>query len=706
MEKRKHTTSVLVCLAWLVCLCACSKDLQKTEEDMNQAIMIQVENRETAYPLSTECTTQSVARIDAHLLLLGEIEDSTVLGLAEYRIMQDGRPSISMAEQIQIGPLPFEDPIFYGVVASGDSFYLLSGNGQDQISTELIIQRYSSDGEYLDSMEIPEWDLLTVDVFTVGSGGELILGTDDTVCVYRWQEGLLQRSHHEWTLSSAALCKEGIVISGYSKQTYYASYFLVDSETGELHELPFSSKVQNASSQENIRRVTASYAPCQGLDGEYLSNQISAICLIDFENDSLDVLIEWNPDAIGEQIEASCRLSESAFACILDGKLVLSWWNLVEKTDSSVVRVGVIDSHEMLSPTVDHMNTEDSAYIYETHTFGRDDLDRFRAELVSGAFDLVLFYDEVDTSSSLFDDLYSYIDADPELSREDFLPNLLESTSVHGELHQLWNSVQIGTMIAQEDRVGDGYGLTIKDCERIVSERDDVQSILENLMSDQIQLEQETLRSIAYLSMTAFVNKEDCTCSFDSEEFSYLLSLCGEIESNPEATRKDYLLVQAQVSSADYLADNESLYGRCVYIGYPNGGDGIHYYTLTNNFENCMAMAIPTSSQNKEGAWNFIKIMLSRSCQLQIADTPYSGMPVRYDILRETTEHSSASEKDIDRFYDLLNRTKYAERNVDVTLLDLIIDNGQDYLSGTKTLKETVALIQGQASILIAEQFG
>ena len=147
-----------------------------------------------------------------------------------------------------------------------------------------------------------------------------------------------------------------------------------------------------------------------------------------------------------------------------------------------------------------------------------------------------------------------------------------------------------------------------------------------------------------------------------------------------------------------------------MYIGYPNGGGGIHYYALDNDYENSMTMAIPSNSRNKEGAWAFIRWTLSRSEQLKLANkssngVPTPSMPVIFPVLREVTDLNTG-ERDTAQFYDLLERTKYAELSGDSTLRELIISSSQAYLAGEKSLEETVDIIQSRVGTYMAEQYG
>ncbi len=672
--------------------------------DSGAAMTVRVEDREEAQPFAEDASIISLARQGSSLLFLAERNGAAFLGLSGYTVLEDGRPSVDPAREFAIAPLPFEgEAITYGLTAGGDgNFYLLAGNNDGGRSTQLAIQRYSPTGEYMDCMSIPDWKLLTVRAFSVGSSGEIVLGEDYTVCVYRWQEGLLNQEELGQAVYSSSLCGQGLVVSTYSERDWAAPYLLVDSGTGKLSPLPLSDQDPAGDRANNIRRKSGSLLPCQSYAGEYLINQGDCISLIDFETDTLEPLVEWNvagtsPDACGP----ACRLGENSFACLADGKLILAWSNTVEKREGGIVRVGMIDMRGTLAQKVRRANTAGCPYTYEITQFAWGEGDKLRAELAAGSFDLVLFYGELNTSSNSFEDLYPYIDADPDLSRASFLPNLLESSSVHGELHQLWNSVYVNTMTAPESAAGDGRGLTVADCERLVEETPGLQSVFDNKYSDSEGLKQDTLQNIAYLAMTAFVDKESATCSFDSQEFKDLLALAGRIKANPNSDGHDWLLSSATVSSAESVAFLEEKGGPLAFVGYPDGGDGIHYYSLPNEFESCMTMAIPANSKSKVGAWTFIKTMLSHSNQSSLS----YGMPVIYDVVKEKTERT-VNEQVAAKFYDLLERTKYAEQATDETLLDLIMDSSQAYLAGTKTLDETAKLIQSKVSLYVSEQYG
>ena len=241
-------------------------------------------------------------------------------------------------------------------------------------------------------------------------------------------------------------------------------------------------------------------------------------------------------------------------------------------------------------------------------------------------------------------------------------------------------------------------------CERIVEDYSELQSVFDNKFTDEMALKQDWLLNIAHMATAAFVDKAGIRCRFDSEEFTNLLSLCGNVKANPNSNGMDNLLYSYWVGAANDLEYVEPVYGPCSFVGYPDGKDGIHYFEL-GDYENCMASAIPSNSRNKDGAWYFIKNLLSREQQLMVADTFGAGIPVLYDIAKETSINI-ADEKHVAGFFALIERTQYAEVYGDSVLIDIIIETSQAYIQGDKTLEETVRLIQARASNYVAEQYG
>lgn len=181
-----------------------------------------------------------------------------------------------------------------------------------------------------------------------------------------------------------------------------------------------------------------------------------------------------------------------------------------------------------------------------------------------------------------------------------------------------------------------------------------------------------------------------------------MLELCGTLRSNPDSTGDDFLLNTVRVSDAGRLDNMKKYFGDCSYVGWPDGSDGIHYYS--QDAVGGKAVAIPANSQKKDAAWSFIKYLLSDEQQWEIANGR-TNMPVIRSVVEEYNR-LNFDEAQCSKFFSLLERTHYVQTGADITIRELIMENGQPYLYGDKSLDETVKLLQSRVSIYMAEQYG
>lgn len=171
-----------------------------------------------------------------------------------------------------------------------------------------------------------------------------------------------------------------------------------------------------------------------------------------------------------------------------------------------------------------------NGYEYKITHYDYGEHERYIADLTAGdAPDLVLFrttpfveYPGLDVNNEYYDDLYEYIDADDTLSRDSFLPNLLEAMSRDGKLKFLCRQVTIATFVARRSAVGDGYGLLPSDYERILAENERYLSLFDTFVT-----KSSLLDSVCIISESAFTDRENASCDFDNDYFSSLLEFCN-----------------------------------------------------------------------------------------------------------------------------------------------------------------------------------
>ncbi len=347
-----------------------------------------------------------------------------------------------------------------------------------------------------------------------------------------------------------------------------------------------------------------------------------------------------------------------------------------------------------------------NGYEYQITHYDYGEHERYIADLTSGnAPDLVLFrarpfgeYPGLDVNNEYYDDLYEYIDADDTLGRESFLPNLLEAMSRGGELKFLSRQVEIATFVARESAVGDGYGLLPSDYERIMAENPGYQSLFDTFVT-----KSSLLDSVCIISERAFTDRENASCDFDNDYFRSLLEFCNSspydeyVDGQSTYDFDNTLLKREYLSSALRFNVMPGVYGDDpVFVGFPDGDRGCSYYICG------LGYAIPAQSSNKEGAWAYIKHMLSVEAQRYVT----AGLPVILEAFELALEDGDVSEDMQRKALDLLERTKYAESVHDAGLKEIITDSCRNYFDGTATLDDTVDIIQSRASVYMSEQYG
>ena len=71
-------------------------------------------------------------------------------------------------------------------------------------------------------------------------------------------------------------------------------------------------------------------------------------------------------------------------------------------------------------------------------------------------------------SKGLLEDLYPYMEHDPEIRKEDYFENVFEAISLDGKLPYLTDGAAISTMLAGEDIVAGNDGWTIQELEKVL----------------------------------------------------------------------------------------------------------------------------------------------------------------------------------------------------------------------------------------------
>lgn len=398
--------------------------------------------------------------------------------------------------------------------------------------------------------------------------------------------------------------------------------------------------------------------------------------------------------------------------------------------ESSKYRISVKDYSEY--------NTE------EDSTVG---LTRLTTEIISGNLpDLLLLnssmpYEQY-AAKGILEDLYPFIDADSELSREDLFPTVLDALEVDGRLCQAASGFGIQCVMGAKSVVGDTPGWNF----------DQYNAALASMPEGCIGFNQYTIRDNILNTLLAvdsgyYVNWATGECRFESPEFVNLLNFAAAFPENyPDeqawvderslSSEGKQMLVSVYIGGFEDLSYNATCFGidNTTYIGYPtNEGTG-------NLFNMGSGIAITKNCADKDGAWQFVRGFLTEEgqekmqsyclptniklfdCYLAHEMTPdyekdaqgnyrldENGERIPKVSMRlnmpdgSVYEQYAVTQAQADQLRALINSTtKLASYND--SIFKIVSEQAQAFFAGQKSAEEVARLIQSKANIYVNEQ--
>ena len=328
-------------------------------------------------------------------------------------------------------------------------------------------------------------------------------------------------------------------------------------------------------------------------------------------------------------------------------------------------------------------------------------------------------YDLIDTGilpdgamdSSLLTDLLPYIDSDPEISREDFIPNVFEGMLRGGKLYTITPYVQIITWGMRSEDYPGKNAWTTDYAEQLIAARGDEQVFFWTKNRDMLA------KMLTRISTAEFVDFNRGVCNFTDGRFVQWLELLKNIPYSDGYSEARCLFDPAFEIRADtpfsikQLVQSENY----CFAGFPGASGSGHYFARVgqnmgqwvSDPSSNVCMGIMEASQHKDAAWCFLKILLQQN-----NGTGFPVLAARLDKqldARVTDEevrgYKSFTAEDADKLRELVYAT---DKTVceDQQFIELISGVIQDFLSGRYSAEEAAANLQSHASIYIAEQYG
>jgi len=316
-----------------------------------------------------------------------------------------------------------------------------------------------------------------------------------------------------------------------------------------------------------------------------------------------------------------------------------------EVVEKETLVIGTIFIDDAVRKAVVKFNQNSDKYRIKIKNYGEQDYDSFEdmtskmnLDITSGnAPDIVVLDSYIPYESyiakGVFEPLDSYLENDEELSKTEFLENIMDAGKRNGKQMMIIPSFSIVTAVSSKDMVGDTV-VTWDNAEELCKQNNIEDKYMMGMLFKDSTYE-------LYTSIGgSFIDWENGTCSFDSDEFKKFLEFNKKL---PERTddydyqeeevmfreKKGLLRVTWISEFTDYQTLEKGYFGTDVnFNGFPTA-DGTKSYISPN-----LQLAMSKDCKHKDAAWEFLKIFLQKDYQENLQ----WAFPVREDSLKALEE--------------------------------------------------------------------
>ena len=362
---------------------------------------------------------------------------------------------------------------------------------------------------------------------------------------------------------------------------------------------------------------------------------------------------------------------------------------------------------------------------------------KLNTDIISGNTPDILVLDSdmpVDSyiAKGLFQDLTEYFTKDEELSQMQFQDNIMELFKTDGKMYQLVPYYNVETVAGAKEDIEKLPEWTLQNLEKLAKDKG---VLTENIFGPFTM--DDTLSAAMDLTGAQYINWEDHTCNYDSDNFIHLLEFIAMFpaELNEEEDMADTsaywrngtsLLQRLYLSSfSDYNYMKKGTYGKDIVLcGFPSD-DASHSGASVYPG---LRLSMSASSKVKDGCWQFMRIFMSKAFQDTVdgywpmsieklnalaeeaQNKPYyldsAGNKVEYDdtwYIGDTEIIIEPMTKDeVQEVIDYLG-TMDSVGSYNEGVMNIIVEEASAFFSGQKTSKEVAEIIQSRVQIYVNE---
>lgn len=489
----------------------------------------------------------------------------------------------------------------------------------------------------------------------------------------------------------------------------------------------------------------------KGINESLLIGSDSKVETYDFATDTKTELFHWlDVDLNRDDIQAFGELSDGRFWVLLNDRSgetnSFSLTYLTKTKASEVVQktelvYGTLWMDQDVRKNIINFNKTNDTYRITVKEYNTDDyttgLTNFNTDLTSGSGPDLINIAYIDfgqyAAKGVFEDLYPYMEKDG-IQRENYLENVFKAYEEDGKLYGILPQFYVTSTLAKASKVS-GNGWTLSEMLDFVEKNNP-----ENIF--QYGSRYSIFYYCIYNTIDEFINWETGECFFNGDDFIRVLEFANQFPEEADYSQQEegtssmirsdkILLMQTSISSVQEYQMMNGLFGEEVnYVGYPNSERKGNMIQPTGG-----SMAINAKSENKDGAWEFIKSFLSEEYQNSLVRENNSwGFPVskaalekqfKQDMTPEYYEDENgnkieqtkttwgyddfeieiyaATQEEIDAVREIITSAERIAGSTNEELINIITEETAPFFKGQKTAKETADIIQNRIQIYVSE---
>lgn len=381
-------------------------------------------------------------------------------------------------------------------------------------------------------------------------------------------------------------------------------------------------------------------------------------------------------------------------------------------------------------------NAVSDKYFVTIKEYKYDNISQLNLDLTSGNVPDILItgsYTPTETyiAKGIFADLYEFIDSDSELSRGDFVPNLLSSFETDGKLYRFTDSFTVYTVLGKTSIFGNDMGITVDRLNEIAASRSPGTEMFAGFTKTDI------LRYAMEMSGSEFIDFKNGSCDFNSEDFIKILEFAnGHINDidfdsyfdDAFWSRFDTMFSdESALLMVAYLTDYTDIIcfehtqfdAKVTALGFPCQNRIGTSFVVDSGF------SVAEKSANKEGAWEFVRTLLLPEYQDCADKFPvrkdslekYAASAMKYNpdrVINPTvmmggmalaigvSNIDAMKQGDIDKMNEVIASAN-GIMSYNESVLEIITEEASYYFDGSKTAEDVAALIQTRVKLYLDE---